>query len=251
MKIKKIKELLLQDTGNYYYLLERQSTSKYHIKSSISDFNAKYFIDELVYNYSEYSYYERKLPNMFITDHDDADKFLDVFNHFTDTNNDSIVRIWNALNEEYNILDNYNGIIETVTGTSTITDVFGENNGSVTYGQVKTTMGSATDNTINQVANSETTTQTSFLNDSKSINEIGQRINTVDSYSNDTQMEEHTDTHTNSGNTVTETKHGNLGLTTSQSMVENEVLLRQKMNFYRFLTDWFIKEYCFIFDFEE
>lgn len=251
MTIKKIKDLLIKDNTNYYYLLERQSTTKYHIKASISDFNAKYVIDELVYKYSEFSYYDRKIPDILVTDHDDADKFLDVFNHFTDTNNDSIVRIWNALAEEYEILDNYNGTTTTVTGTSTLTDVYGENNGSVTYGQIKTTLGSATDTTENQVANSESATQTSYLNDSKTTNTNGQRVNTVDSYSNDTIMEEHTDTHTNSGNTVTETKHGNLGVTTSQSMVENEISLRRKLSFYEYITKWFVHDYCFIFDFEE
>lgn len=175
------------------------------------------------------------------------DALQGLYNHFIEMYGNDIERIYDALTEDYEILDNYNGSTTTTVGTKTITNVIGEVNSKLTHGATSVTLGGGTDTSKLQSANSEISTQGNFLDDTLTTQTIASKTNTSNSYDDDTQINEHTDTTTDSGNTVTEIKHGNLGITTSQSMVESEKKLRVNNNFYRIvIEDMFLHNYLFI-----
>ena len=48
----------------------------------------------------------------------------------------------------------------------------------------------------------------------------------------------------NNGKVENNLIHGNIGVTTSTQMVENEVLLRQRLNIINMISDMFVKEFC-------
>lgn len=213
--------------------------------------------------------------------------FKRMFQGYLDTHTNSWNRIYEALNVQYAILDNYSGEIKTtvselgtegtkhtVDGQKEINSIMAgskENELAIT-GSKKETMKELPDN--NTKYNDTQTTQISpeggnnFTNQSKVTNETEKR-----SVSNETSFTNYKEKNTESFNnyksnvtesysnnyadkieksfngrqTVTEElKHGNLGVTTSQSMIESEISLRLKNNFYDMIFDDFVKMYCIV-----
>ena len=213
--------------------------------------------------------------------------FKRMFQGYLATHSNNWNRIYEALNAEYAILDNYSGEIKTTIselGTEGTNHTIGgqkEIDSSMTgsranelaiTGSKKETMKELPDN--NTKYSDTQTTQLSpeggstFTNQSKVTNETDKR-----SASNETTFSNYKETNTESFNsyktnvtesysndyvdklektfngrqTVTEElKHGNLGVTTSQQMIESEVSLRLKNNFYEMIFDDFIKMYCIV-----
>ncbi len=199
------------------------------------------FKNELTINYGLWSF----------THNDNVtpkDALQGLYNHFIDMYGDDIERIYNALQEDYEVLDNYNGSTTTTIGTKTITAVIGEQNSTLSHGATSVTLGGGTDTSINQKANSESTLfDDSFLNNEKNTQTVASKTNTSNAYDDTNRINEHTDTTTDSGNVVTEVKRGNLGLTSSQQLVTMETELRKKTNFYRIvIEDMFLHNYLFI-----
>ena len=203
------------------------------------------------------------------------------------THSNSWNRIYEALNAEYNILDNYNGVSTITTselgteGTNHTIDGQKETNSSMSgsrsnelaiTGSKKETMKELPDN--NTTYSDTQTTQVSpeggstFTNQSKITNETEKR-----SASNETTFTNYKETNTESFNnyktnvteaysndyinklekvfndrkTITEeVKHGNLWVTTSQSMIKSEISFRLKNNFYELIFDDFVKMYCIV-----
>lgn len=212
--------------------------------------------NELLINYGIWSF----IHNENVTS---KDALQGLWTHFCNTYGNEIERIFNALNEDYEILDNYNGTTTTTIGQKTTT--IGEKTQTMTNGQqsitmqhgaTSVTMGGGTDTSTDSVANSETSVSGSFLDDRKTTQVIANKTNTSNAYTDTNTANEYTNTNrdsgntvTDSGNTITETKHGNLGVTTSQQMVSNETLLRKQNNFYRIIIeDMFLHNYLFIID---
>lgn len=178
------------------------------------------------------------------------DALQGLYNQFINVYGNDIERIYNALNEDYEVLDNYNGSTTTTIGTKTMTNVYGETKSTFTHGATSSTLGGGTDTIENKKANSESAlTSSSYLDDEKTEQTTASRTNSTIAYDDDNTINEHTDTSTDSGNTITELKHGNLGLTSSQQLITMEKDLRLKTNFYRIIIeDMFLHNYLFIFD---
>lgn len=213
--------------------------------------------------------------------------FKRMFQGYLATHNNSLNRIYDALNAEYGILDNYNGESKitvselgtegtkhTIDGQKEIdSSMIGskENELAIT-GSKKDTMKELPDSNA-KYSDSQTTQVSSeggndFTNQSKIINETEKRSasnettftnykekntesfnnyksNVTESYSNN--YADKLEKSFNGRQTVTEElKHGNLGVTTSQSMIESEISLRLKNNFYELIFDEFVKMYCIV-----
>lgn len=176
------------------------------------------------------------------------DALQGLWNQFLSLYGGDIERINNALAENYEILDNYNGETITTIGTKTLTNVIGRIQSTLSHGATSVTLGGGTDTSLLQSANSESSAYSdSFLNDEKTTQTIASKTNSSIAYDDTSDTGEHTDTTTDSGNTITELKHGNLGVTTSQQMLTSEIELRKKTNFYRLvIEDMFLHNYLFI-----
>lgn len=185
-----------------------------------------------------------------------------LWNSFINLQADNIEKIHNVLIEEYNPLDNYSG--ETITdygeiktthekGEQVNTFEKGEQVVNLVSGKRKTTLGQATDTQINYTVNSESANLTNNFNANEKIEtNNAQRVNESDSFTDTSTNETYTDTNTNEAYTDTdtteaykikETKHGNLGVTQSQTMVKNEIFLRNKYNFYSIIIKMFVDNY--------
>lgn len=213
--------------------------------------------------------------------------FKRMFQGYLATHSNNWNRIYEALNAEYGILDNYNGeskitVSELGTeGTKHTVDGQKEIDSSMTgsrenahsiTGSKKDTMKELPDNN-NNYSDTQTTQispegGSTYTNQSKITNETEKR-----SASNETTFTNYKETDTETFNnyktsvkegysnnyadkleksftdrkTITEeVKHGNLGVTTSQSMIKDEVLLRLTNNFYELLFVDFVKMYCIV-----
>ena len=213
--------------------------------------------------------------------------FKRMFQGYLATHSNSWNRIYEALNAEYAILDNYSGEIKTTVtelgteGTKHTVDGQKEIDSSMTgsrenelaiTGSKKDIMKELPDN--NTKYSDTQTTQISpeggnnFTNQSKITTESEKRsvsnettytnykekntesfnnykTNVTESYSND-YVDKVEKAFTDRQTVTEELKHGNLGVTTSQSMIESEISLRLKNNFYEMIFEDFVKMYCII-----
>ena len=162
--------------------------------------------------------------------------------------------IYNALNAEYNILDNYNGkethtITETNTKTGEIATTGNNTNNT-------STTGNNTNNTSTNTTGSNTEKVTTFETDT--LKTAGGADTTTDSTTTDTTTTSNTLTGTATANstqtfnnvkdardfTETTERAGNLGVTTSQQMINSEIELRVKNNLVDILLNKFVELYC-------
>lgn len=136
---------------------------------------------------------------------------------------------WNkALNIEYNPLENYDRMEEwTDTGR---TSELSHNNTNASDSSSGSVNGSSTD--YISAFNSDTARQnTSNVSNSDSVNNMESHAsNTFDSLNN-------------TENLRTGRAHGNIGVTTSQQMLEAELTIAQ-WNIYEHITDMFLAEFC-------
>lgn len=155
---------------------------------------------------------------------------------------DTFTRWEEALETEYKPLENYDRIEEwddTNTGTQTMVGTGSEK--TVKTGSVKDE-GSGTDTTENFASayDSSTYTPTSKTEVKPASANTTTYNNTTDTHTLDGLTNERTDdlaSH-HSGRT-----HGNIGVTTSQQMLESEMMLRLKWNIYEHITDLFLSEF--------
>lgn len=190
---------------------------------------------------------------------------------FLQTYNDNLYKMYKALTTEYEPLNNYdkNSSITTefVGKENELFEMLGvENNkvsiiGSEKDKNVKTgsvEMVTPEVSTMNVIANEETnifspkdkiitsesrsTTNYNSVTDENTKSFTGRENNETKSFED--RKNKNTKDFENRKNIVTETTKGNIGVTTSQEMLESEMLLRSKWNFVSFVVDTFVYLTC-------
>ena len=144
-------------------------------------------------------------------------------------------RMWEAVNLEYNPIENYDRQEnETVSGTR-------QHSGQ------DVTVGSGSDSRtvsdsgslVNKIAGFDSTTLVDH--DSGTSTRNGTDSGSESSRSELTHGEKIADSTTRNSRI-----HGNIGLTTSQQMLESEINLLPKLNFYAFVAEEFKKRFCIL-----
>ena len=213
------------------------------------DFN--YVNDYFFTKYYDWLYVELKMSDNSLSG------LNNLFRIYNEHNSFNLYKQIKAINLEYEPLENYRGFEKssdtygsknsTITnsgndsiqmqnqssGTDTIQNNYGEQlenskNKIVPYNQSNSELSNESDNHKNGYIDNNTTTY-GKKDVQTTTNTHGHIINTEDS--------EHTVIHELE-------KYGNLGVTTSQQMLESELELR-KRNIYNEYLDRFIHEYCF------
>lgn len=154
---------------------------------------------------------------------------FDLYNEYMTPNlNKAII----ALTAEYNPLNNYEGKTEII-------QEYGEQTQNFIKGQesITNTNNAVTDNTEDYVTSYDSGT---YSPSSRNKNDYGERISTTE---NGTRTD--TNTINSYTNKVTEIKAGNMGVTTSQQMITEEINLRLK-NIYDMYIDNFVKNVCYM-----
>ena len=154
---------------------------------------------------------------------------FDLYNEYMTPNlNKAII----ALTAEYNPIENYNS-------NSEVTEVYGEQTQNYIKGQesIRNTNNAVTDNTEDYITSYDSDT---FSPTGKNKNDYGERISTTEN-----GMRTDTNTVNSYTNKITENKSGNIGVTTSQQMINAEIELRLK-NIYDMYIDNFIKNVCYM-----
>lgn len=161
--------------------------------------------------------------------------FLSDFQYYNLNKVDDLKRMLNAYFSDYNPLENYNG-------TETITESYGK--------QKETNIdGERTDTNI--IGNEQTTSTDSVTSfETNEYSETGKNITENNSRTDRVTKGSQTNTRENDAyeNSIKTTKSGNLGVTTSQQMIESELALRLKMNVKEKYLDEFIAEWCYLVD---
>ena len=149
-------------------------------------------LDYFKYNYSQYKSVHSK----------NSTEFTDHFTYYLLYKSAENERIYNALNETYKVLDNYNRT-ETTTNETT---------------------GSVLSETPAIVTNYATTENNADFNPTEKTESNGGK------------------TSNNGKSTIASTVSGNIGVTTSQQMLQSEIDLRLRNNFCKMLCDGFAME---------
>lgn len=169
----------------------------------------------------------------------------DIIERWNENNIDSIQRVLDTLNADYDPIENYNkiseinndGFVESRSiGGDTVTNNYGAGTTTVNKnGSVSTTVNQ------NNVMDSG-----SFVNVAKSEITSPAIINEESARTDTTMTSGRTETTTRGDNTVTEHTHGNIGVMTNQSMIESELKLRKNNSIVKTLMDMFAKDCLFI-----
>lgn len=154
---------------------------------------------------------------------------FDLYNEYMTPNLNKAI---SALTAEYNPLNNYEGKTEIIQDYGEQTQNFIKGQESITN-----TNNAVTDNTEDYVTSYDSNI---FSPSSKNKNDYGERISTTE---NGTRTD--TNTINSYTNKVTEIKEGNMGVTTSQQMITEEINLRLK-NIYDMYINNFVKNVCYM-----
>lgn len=209
-----------------------------------------------VYDYFQSKYDDWKYVELNLSD-TTASGLNNIFRIYNEHNSFNLYKQIEAINLKYEPLENYRGFEKTTdtygtknstvtnsgsdsinfenqaSGTDTTQNNYGEQlenstNNIVPYNQSNSELSNESDNHKNSYIDNNTTTY-GKKDTQISTNTHGHIINTEDS--------EHIVIHELE-------KYGNLGVTTSQQMLESELELRRR-NIYNEYLDRFIHEYCF------
>lgn len=145
---------------------------------------------------------------------------------------ENLYKMIQAYTSEYNPIENFNSVSSRTENFGQQIHIFNKGNESI----INNTGGS-TDNTTEYVTSYDSNT---FSESNKITQQNGEKINTIEN-----SNREDRDTLENYSNTITENKSGNIGVTTSQQMIESEIDLRLK-NIYDMYIDKFIKNWCYL-----
>lgn len=137
----------------------------------------------------------------------------------------NIERIATALNAEYNPIHNYD---KTETWTENETN---ENNRGLTNNTDTTYAEDSTNENVVSAYNEST-----YQPDNKNIDDVDSTTNIETSIEENENKERQ--------NTRTGRVYGNIGVTESSEMVQNELELRTNQNLYHILSEMFYREFC-------
>lgn len=158
--------------------------------------------------------------------------FINDFNEWVDLTSNNICQLYNAFMSDYNPLENYDMILETVNGTKVATletrteperDKIVSTNYQATYDS------GTTETEKNETTTTATETRTKYITDVSTTFEG-----------------ETTENYTTVNKTV-ERKHGNLGVASVPDQIEKELRVRFKNNIYT-LIDTIINDMCVLID---
>lgn len=161
----------------------------------------------------------------------------ETVNFVTKIYNDNFTRKVNALTIEYKPLENYDS-----TETEEVTNNLTQNTNSTANATTKTNNSSnSSEESISKISPYDSENFNNNTSDTGTISATGE-ITTTDENSNDL-------TNTENGKTSrTMTRHGNIGVTTSQQMLESELNLR-KFNiiddYLKLISDYILISYVF------
>lgn len=163
----------------------------------------------------------------------------------------SWVRMHEALTLAYNPLWNKDGtVVETTTaGQRQHTDDYGSDTNSTTYGLQKTTtqVGARSGDTTEKVS---AFNENSFQNAARteSTSAAASDSATMDAHTDTETRQAHSDTHTEAGytDTIRRTEQGNIGVTTSQQMLREEMQVRAMFDMIHIILDEFKQKYCLL-----
>lgn len=248
-----------------------------YIKIELVDNGEKIVVadSDIIYNYCDFmysSYYYNKISNeKHMNDNIMAINFNADWNYYIKTNNDNFLKMYKTLIKDYEPLNNYdkNSIITTefYGKENDITEFIGKEKNTINFigseknKNVKT--GKLTqDNpeiiSINSIANEEsnifyskdkntvnantTTTNYNSITDDNTTSFDNRENNETKSFEN--RIDKNTKDFDERKDIVTEKTTGNIGVTTSQQMLESEMILRIKWNFVKFVIDNFVYLTC-------
>ena len=161
--------------------------------------------------------------------------FLSDFQYYNLNKVEDLKRMLDVYFSDYNPLENYNG-------TETVKESYGK--------QKETNIdGERTDTNI--IGNEQTTSTDSVTSfETNEYSETGKNVTENNSRTDRVTKGSQTNTMENEPyeNNITTTKSGNLGVTTSQQMIESELVLRLRMNVKEKYLDEFIAEWCYLVD---
>lgn len=209
-----------------------------------------------VYDYFQSKYDEWKYVEFNKTD-ETVSGLNDLFRIYNEYNSFNLYKQIEAINLKYEPLENYRGFEKT-------TDTYGSKNSTVTNSgndsilmqnqssgtdTIQSNYGEQLENSTNKIV--PYNQSTSELSNDSDTHKNGYIDNNATTYGKK-DVQSTTNTHGHIINTedsehiVTHEleKYGNLGITTSQQMLESELELR-KRNIYNEYLDRFIYEYCF------
>lgn len=257
----------------------------------MTDYNAHYLDFDM--NFAQTRGFFAPLWNRQYEDSDE--EVLNMFqlsvNAYLRKNATNLQRMWDALEAEYNPIENYDRQehwTDEDDGSDTVTDRFaqqqktnqyGAEHESVSVGQqvntnaqgqrLETTQYGAThEENTNGTAGFNSSTFSPAENEVKESNVHSDTITanavtdtlTQGAHTDTSDKNAHTDTLTDAAHDDThETEygkstehngrvHGNVGVTTNQQMIESEMIMRQKYNFYDILFGGIITELCTYYD---
>ena len=184
----------------------------------------------LLYKYGERAFYKPSDTNM-----TDYAYFIKLWTTWLDSNKTDYLKLYAALDSEYNPINNYDSheVVTTQHG-HVLTD---KSQPGVKTTSINEFTPGITDTTESSIYgyNSATASDADKVTNKKTGKDTN--TNTIERTGFDT------DTHTHSGSdTVTSDKSGNIGVTTSQQMIESEVALRLK-DYVDRIIKCFIDEY--------
>lgn len=172
--------------------------------------------------------------------------------------------MWSALQAEYEPLENYN-MRETMTDDETVHEYGKSTTRTDNLTHTKTGTETTTPDLTETETPDETNTADSGVYGFDSADAVGDRTNTEtrtgtntrttegtnETEYNTTDKDTGTETHTDSGSDTDTrnyelTRSGNIGVTTSQQMLESELELRSKWNMYEIIGAGFMHEFCVV-----
>lgn len=216
----KIKNL---DWNNLELKVQRVN-SEYELETLITDFEFKSILQMF---YNSFSF----------VGGESTESFQNTFNVFNLMNAENLNKLYDAFKKDYNPLSNYDR--EEITTTNTNYGILAQSN---LYGSQTTT------NNIGETS-SNIEQKTSAFDSSDYVDGSIQYENSQAQHNSSSIGEKHdvltTEEHSDN---VSVNSHisGNIGVTTSQQMLESEISLRSNFNYKRWYIDLFIKQFCFI-----
>ena len=152
---------------------------------------------------------------------------------------------WNTvLNMEYNPIENYDRM-EAWTDSGTISDTGARTDTGTSHDTTESTTtlnGSTT--TENETSGTESGTTSGTTSETEEGSETRHDVTDFESESNGrTTLESHTTGSRESDGEHEGRIHGNIGVTTTQAMIEQELSLRKNYNIYNMISDCFCDEF--------
>lgn len=169
----------------------------------------------------------------------DPDFFKEALHWWSWSHNEAWERMYTALMAEYDPIENYNRIEDWTDDSTQTNDLKSENTGSAT-GNISTTGTNATDEKHYDKGFNEY----ALLNDQRNETNSNTTTNTTDSSTTGS-----TTRNTGSVDQTASRKghvHGNIGVTTNQQMLSEEIKLRTTHTMTQIIVDQFKREFCLL-----